>query len=52
MKWQTHLDIISALPIRSKGNVLKILYAVIKDHEGKDFDDIDDLINQVYPKKK
>lgn len=51
MEWKTDLQILRALPtLRGlKGQLIRLLYNIIEEHKGKDFKDLEDLMNQIYP---
>lgn len=49
MDWKTDLNILQQLRIPNKGSLIRVIYSIIHEHEGKDFKDLDDLLRQVFP---
>jgi hypothetical protein len=47
MEWEIDKNILRRLV---KGQTLRLLATILNDHKGKDFKDVDDLMNQLYPK--
>lgn len=51
MDFQIHLKILRDIRANIKaGIIIRHIYELIKEHEGKDFKDIDDFFTKLYPK--
>ena len=52
MEFKDHLNVLRMCGVYNitKGVLIRQIYDLIKDHEGKDFKDIDDLFTKLYPK--
>jgi len=52
MDFQTHLKILRFCKTKNitVGALIRHIYEMIKDHEGKDFKDLDDFFTKLYPK--
>ena len=52
MEFKTHLQVLRMCRTQNitKGALIRQIYTLIKDHEGKDFKDLDDLFKKLYPR--
>lgn len=53
MDFKTHLQVLRMCYTRNitKGQLIRQIYELIKDHEGKDFKDLDDFFTKLYPNR-
>lgn len=53
MDFEMHLKILRFCKTRNitTGTLIRHIYELIKDHEGKDFKDLDDFFTKLYPKR-
>ena len=54
MDWKTDLQILRALPTFRglKGQLIRLVYQIIDEHKGIDFKDLEDLMQQIYPRRE
>lgn len=54
MEWKDDLQILRAMPnFRGiKGQMIRLIYNIIDEHKDKDFKDLPDLMNQIYPPRE
>lgn len=53
MDFEIHLQVLRMCHTRNitKGQLIRQIWELIKEHEGKDFKDLDDLFSKLYPNR-